>query len=738
MKNCFRCTILFLFLSSVIFAQRPVDYVNPFIGTGGHGHTYPGAVLPFGMVQLSPDNGTQGWDWCSGYNYSDSMIQGFSHTHLSGTGVGDLCDISVLPFVNVQPTNEKITSKFSHSTEKASPGYYAVQLEDFNIHAELTTSLRCGFHKYTFPKTDNATIRFDLGFAINYDRTVESFFKKINDSTFIGYRFSKGWADNSKVYFAVRLNKPVKNLVLIADKQTVAGSETKAIDVKAHLQFTTAAGEQILMKVGLSFANIEGALESLKEIRGWDFDAQKEAASNIWNKELSKIKISSNDLAFKQTFYTALYHTYIEPVRFDDALGHYKSVKGDVINGTNIYTVQSLWDTFRAANPLFTLTQTERVPFIINSYLAFYHQSGLLPVWDLHFNETNCMTGYHSVPIISDAILKGIKGFDYNDAFEAMKKSAAQNIRGSNFYREYGFLPQDKQEESVTITLEYAYDDWCIAQVAKRLNKMDDYKNFMKRSESWKNVFDSTVGFARPKNSDGKWVTSFNSFNQQVDGKNAFTEGNAWQHSWFMPHDVYGLMAKYRSKDDFKKKLDSLFIVEAPASKDLPPDVTGLIGQYAHGNEPSHHIVYLYNYIGLPEKTADLVHQICTTLYTNKTDGLCGNEDCGQMSAWYIFSALGFYPVNPASGEYVIGVPSADKAILNLSNGKTFTVIATGLSASNKYIQKVKLNGVQYNRSFIAHADILKGGTIEFMMADKPGTVWGRNETDLPGKNFKQ
>ena len=738
MKNSFRYTILFLFLSTVTFAQHPVDYVNPFIGTGGHGHTYPGAVLPFGMVQLSPDNGTEGWDWCSGYNYSDSMIQGFSHTHLSGTGVGDLCDISVLPMVNVQPTNEKIKCKFSHGTEKASPGYYAVQLEDFNIHAELTTSLRCGFHRYTFPKTENAMIRFDLGFAINYDRTVGSYFKKINDSTFIGYRFSKGWADNSKVYFAVRLNKPVKSLVLISDKQTVNASETKAVNVKAHLQFSTAAGEQILMKVGLSFANIEGALASLKEINGWDFDAQKSAAANIWNKELSKIKITSNDLAFKQTFYTALYHTYVEPVRFDDALGNYKSVKGDVVNGTNIYTVQSLWDTFRAANPLFTLTQTERVPSIINSYLAFYHQSGLLPVWDLHFNETNCMTGYHSVPIISDAILKGIKGFDYNDAFEAMKKSAAQNIRGANFYRQYGFLPQDKQEESVTITLEYAYDDWCIAQVAKRLNKTDDYKNFIKRSQSWKNVFDSTIGFARPKNSDGKWVTSFNSFNQQVDGKNAFTEGNAWQHSWFMPHDVYGLMAKYRSKDDFKKKLDSLFIVEAPASKDLPPDVTGLIGQYAHGNEPSHHIVYLYNYIGLPEKTADMVHQICTTLYSNKTDGLCGNEDCGQMSAWYVFSALGFYPVNPASGEYVIGVPSADKAILNLSNGKTFTVLATGLSASNKYIQNVKLNGVSYNRSFITHADILKGGTIEFTMAEKPGTVWGRKDADLPGKNFKQ
>ncbi|MDE3143938.1 MAG: GH92 family glycosyl hydrolase [Bacteroidota bacterium] len=737
MKNNIIAAIVFLGLTTPVFAQRTVDYVNPFIGTGGHGHTYPGAVLPFGMVQLSPDNGTQGWDWCSGYNYSDSMIQGFSHTHLSGTGVGDLCDISVLPMVNIQPSSGIVKSKFSHDQEKASPGYYSVLLKDFNVRAELTTSLRCGFHQYTFPKSDNAIIRFDLGFAINYDSNVESYFKKINDSTFIGYRFSKGWADNSKVYFAVRLSKPIKNLILISDKQSVDATETKGKDVKAQLQFSTVDGEKILMKVGLSFANTEGALESLKEISGWNFNAVKETAANVWNKELSKIKITSHDLAFKQTFYTALYHTYLEPVRFDDALGNYKSAKGNIVKGKNIYTVESLWDTFRAANPLFTLTQTERVPFIINSFLAFYHQSGLLPVWDLHFNETNCMTGYHAVPIIADAILKGIKGFDYADAFAAMKASANQNIRGTNFYRQYGFLPQDKLEESVTITLEYAYDDWCIAQVAKRLNSMDDYKIFMKRSESWKNVYDSTVEFARPKNSDGTWVTSFNSFNQQVDGKNAFTEGNAWQHSWFMPHDVYGLIAKYTSRNDFKNKLDSLFTVEAPASKDLPPDVSGLIGQYAHGNEPSHHIAYLYNYIGLPEKTADLIHQICNTLYTNKTDGLCGNEDCGQMSAWYVFSSLGFYPVNPASGEYVIGVPSADKASLQLSNGKTFTVIAKGLSKSNKYIQSMKLNGAVYNKSFITHADILKGGTIEFVMAEKPGNVWGRKDADLPGKNFK-
>jgi predicted alpha-1,2-mannosidase len=736
MKKFCITTIVFAFVSVNSFSQRVIDYVNPFIGTAGHGHTYPGATVPFGMVQLSPDNGTSGWDWCSGYNYSDSVIQGFSHTHLSGTGIGDLCDISVLPMADVAASSEKIKSKFSHQQEQASPGYYAVQLKDFNIKAELTTSLRCGFHQYTFPQTDNAIIRFDLGFAINWDSNVESYFKKIDDSTFVGYRFSKGWANDSRVYFAVKLSKPAKEVIAFADQQKINASEIRAKDIKANLVLATAGAEKVLMKVALSFASIDGALEGLKEIKGWNFNAVKEAAANNWEKELSKIKITSNDLAFKQTFYTALYHTYQAPVRFDDALGFYKGINAKVQKGNNVYSVESLWDTFRAANPLFTLTQTDRVPSIINSFLAFYHQSGLLPVWDLHFNETNCMTGYHAVPIVADAILKGIKGFDYNDAFEAMKASAGQNIRGTNFYRQYGYLPQDKEYESVTITLEYAYDDWCIAQVAKRLNKKEDYDIFLKRSTNWKNVFDSTIGFARPRNSDGKWVASFNSFNQKVDGHNAFTEGNAWQHSWFMPQDIYGLIAQYKNKDAFKNKLDSLFSVNAPEHTDLPDDVTGLIGQYAHGNEPSHHIAYLYNYIGLPEKSADIIHKIRSGLYTNKPDGLCGNEDCGQMSAWYVLSALGFYPVNPASGEYVIGVPSADKAELHLTNGKTFTVVAKGLSATNTYIKSIKLNGVVYNKSFIKHSSLLNGGVMEITMSDIPGTAWGRNEKDFPGKTI--
>ena len=733
MKRIALVIILIVYYSTG-FSQQAVDYVNPFIGTAAHGHTYPGATLPFGMVQLSPDNGTSGWDWCSGYNYSDSLIQGFSHTHLSGTGIGDLCDISVLPMVNRVPSIEKIKSRFSHQDELASPGYYAVQLKDFNVHAELTTTLRCGFHRYTFPQSNNAIIRFDLGFAINWDAPVDCYFSKINDTTFVGYRFSKGWADNQKVFFAVRLNKPVKAVILFADSLQVNGKEAKGKEVKANLQFATVADEKVLMKVGLSFANIEGAMEALKEIKDWNFDAVKKRAAEIWEKELSKVQITSKDLAFKQTFYTALYHSNLAPNRFDDALGNYKGVKGTIQKGKNIYTDESLWDTFRANNPLFTLLQADRVPHIINSFLAFYDQYGLLPVWDLEFNETNCMTGYNAVPIVADAILKGIGGFDEQKAFNAMKASANQDIRGTNFYRQYGYLPQDKEIESVTITLEYAYDDWCIAQVAKKLNHMDDFNTFNKRGQSWKNVFDSTVGFARPKNSDGQWVASFNPYNQKTDGRNAYTEGNAWQHSWFVPQDIYGLIQQFGTKDRFVKKLDSLFTVSSTKG-DQPDDVSGLIGQYAQGNEPSHHIAYLYNYAGLPEKTADRVREICTTLYTNKTDGLCGNEDCGQMSAWYVFSSIGFYPVNSASGEYVIGVPSADKAVLQLANGKTFSVVAKYLSKENKYIREVKLNGHDYTKSYITHATILKGGTLEISMGTIPGSRWGRSESNLPGKN---
>jgi predicted alpha-1,2-mannosidase len=721
-----------IFSASTTFSQKLVDYVDPFIGTGGHGHTYPGATLPFGMVQLSPDNGTQGWDWCSGYNYSDNKIAGFSHTHLSGTGVGDLCDISVLPITGREPDTTKLKSSFSHADEKASPGYYSVKLKDFNVQAELTSTVRCGMHKYTFPASKNASIRFDLGFAINSDRTTETYFRRVNDSTFVGHRFSTGWAKNQKVFFAVRTSKPVESLTIFGDKKKANSDEVHAKDLMAYLNFTTAANEVIMMKVGLSFADIDGAVESLNEIRTWEFDLVKQSAADTWERELRKIQIKTNDNSVKKTFYTALYHTYLAPVIFSDRFGNYKGIKGDVKNGKMITTIQSLWDTFRAANPLLTITQTEFVPAIINSYLAFYDQHGLLPVWDLHFNETNTMTGYHAVPIIADAILKGIKGFDYEKAYTAMKASANQNIRGSNYYREYGFLPQDKEHESVTITLEYAFDDWCIAEVARRLGKADDVATFNKRAQSWKHLYDKETGFFRAKTSDNKWVTPFDPYKSDYGNKTPYTEGNAWQHSFFVPHDVEGLKRSFTNKNGLLNKLDSLFTISSAVSASAPPDISGLIGQYAHGNEPSHHIAYMYNYLQQPAKTAEKVRNIMSTLYTTKPDGLSGNEDCGQMSAWYIFSAIGFYPVNPASGEYVIGSPLVNESIMFLPNGKSFRVMAVNNSEKNIYIQQATLNGKRYNKSFITHADLLNGGVLQLTMGNKPGKKWGTKIEDVP------
>lgn len=738
MKKIMLATTLLL-ITTLHAQQRLVDFVNPFVGTGGHGHTYPGATMPFAMVQLSPDNGRGGWDWTSGYHYSDSLIQGFSHTHLSGTGIGDLCDISVLPMVDVKPSSTKLQSKFSHKQETAKPGYYAVQLKDFDIWTELTTTIRCGFHRYTFPESKQAIIRFDLGFAINWDETTNGYFKKINDTTFIGYRFSTGWAKDQKIFFAVQLNKPIKKLSLFANDVLVDSSQTNAKNVQACLEFTTRKGEKVLMKVGLSTADIEGALESLNEIPHWDFDKVKLDAENIWERELRKLQIRTDNVALKQTFYTALYHTYLAPNRLSDRYGNYKGTNGTVKNGKSIYSIHSLWDTFRAANPLLTLTQTELIPAFINSYLIFYEQHGTLPVWDLQFNETNCMTGYHAVPIIADAILKGITGFDYNKAYEAMKTSANQNIRATDLYRAYKFVPQDKAGSSVTITMEYAFDDWCIAQVAKRLGHSGDYREFMKRGLYWRNVFDKKTGFARPKNSDGKWVVPFDPLIAEHNpDKAAYTEGNAWQHSWFVPHDVYGLINYMGGANRFVAKLDALFTADtALKGSHIPPDITGLIGQYAHGNEPSHHIAYLYNYAGYPEKTADRVREICNTLYNNTPEGLSGNEDCGQMSAWYIFSVLGFYPVNPANGEYVMSVPLVQESALQLPDGKLFRIITKEASTKNKYIKQVLLNGEVYTKSYIKHFDILKGGILEIILADEPGKNFGKAVDDLPGRSLK-
>ena len=732
---------ILLILPFLAQAQQLTKYVDPFIGTGGHGHTYPGATVPFGMVQLSPDNGTQGWDWCSGYHYSDSMIAGFSHTHLTGTGIGDWCDISVMPSNGlIDDTISLYRQKFSHSNEKASPGYYAVKLDN-GISAAFTATERCGLHQYIFPSGSQPVIRFDLGFAINWDAPVSTMIQQINDSTIAGYRYSKGWANNQRIYFAARTSVPFNKLYLADDKTTVDGKSQMGKKIKGQLVFADLKGKPLLMKVALSSTNMQKAIAALNEIKGWNFAAVKKSAENKWEKELQKITITSKDEQAKRIFYSALYHTCLAPVLYSDADGEYSTGTSEGTKkmpaGKQRYTEFSLWDTFRALNPLFTVTQPARLPDLINTMLSFYDETGLLPVWDLSSCETNCMTGYHAVPVVADAILKNVKGFNVEKAFVAMKKSAMQNVRGTDLYRQYGYIPQDKYGSSVTVTVEYAYDDWCIAQVAKKLGRMDDYKVFMERSASWKKLFDQSTGFIRAKNSDGNWVTPFDPYLSEHDEQKAmYTEGNAWQHSFFVPHDVKGLAEAHGSNEQFIKKLDSLFTVSSVLTgENASPDVSGLIGQYAHGNEPSHHIAYMYNYVGAAWKTQEKVRMIIDSMYHDRPDGYAGNEDCGQMSAWGVWSMTGIYPGNPSGGQYVFGSPYFNEVKFNLPGNKVFTIVTKNGGKDHPYIRSVRLNNKPYNKTYIDHSILINGGVLEFVMGDKPNTLFGKDPASWPASS---
>ncbi|PTS98716.1 alpha-mannosidase [Pedobacter sp. HMWF019] len=718
--------LAFLFFVGTAKSQTKLtQYVDPFIGTGGHGHTFPGATVPFGMVQLSPDNpkkGTSAWDWTSGYNYSDHTITGFSHMHLSGTGIGDWYDISVMPQIKLTTdTADHGQVTFDHKNESASPGYYRVKMDN-GINVALTASERCGFHSYTFPAHTQPVIKIDLGYHINWDKPTATYIKKVNDSTLVGYRYSTGWAKTQRVYFAVKTSVPFQKFYLNVDGTAYDDTEAKGSSVLAQLLFSE--NKEIKMKVALSTVNTDKALLALQEIKGWSFEKAKQKAESKWEHELAKVQIKSDDLKLKRIFYTALYHTCIAPTLYSDTDGTYQNAKGEIHKmpaGQQRYTAYSLWDTFRALNPLFTLTQNERYLGILNSMLAFYKENGLLPVWDLSSDETNTMTGYHAVPVLADAILKDIKGIDVKLAYEAMKKSAMQDIRGSNYYRQYGYVPQDKYGSSVTITLEYAYDDWCIAKVAKKLNLRKDYDYFIKRSTFWQPLFDTRIGFARAKNADGSWVTPFDPYYSEHDPDKAmFTEGNAWQHTFFVPHDVNGLAKKYGSNENFVKKLDSLFSVSSKMTgENQSPDVSGMIGQYAHGNEPSHHIAYLYDYVGKSWKTQERIRMIVDSMYHDQPDGIAGNEDCGQMSAWAVWSIAGMYPVNPASGHYMFGSPSADEVNIAVPAGK-FTIKAKNNSKQNVYIQSTRLNGQPYTKNYITHQQLLKGGVLEFVMGPKP------------------
>ncbi len=731
--------LLFLILQFIScnspYYQGNSKFVNPFIGTGGYGHTYPGATLPFGMVQLSPDTRLDGWDGCSGYHYSDSIIYGFSHTHLSGTGCSDYGDILFMPTVGkVQVYNGSAgdyengyCSLFSHKNEISNAGYYSVLLDKYKIKAELTSTTRVGIHSYTFPKSDNANVIIDL---FHRDKVIDSYIKFIGDDEIEGFRRSEAWAKDQYVYFVAKFSKPYINKGIIKDDLNVQGkSEASGTNIKAFVNFRTESNEQIVIKVAISGVSIEGARKNLEtEANSWDFEEYKINAFKAWDTVLSKIQIEGNNVQ-KTIFYTALYHSYVSPNVYSDVDGKYRGRVNKIHNTKNYtqYTVFSLWDTYRALHPLMTILEPEKTSDFINTFLAQYKEGGLLPVWELSANETNCMIGYHAVPVIYDAWAKGIKGFDANIAFEAMKTSANQQNAGLISYFKNGCVLATDEGESVSKTLEYAYDDWCIAMMAKSLNKIDDYKIFIERAQFYKNVFDDSTGFMRAK-MNGTWFSPFKPNEVNFN----YTEANSWQYSFYAPQDINGLINLHGSKTNFSNKLDSLFLADKKTSGREQADITGLIGQYAHGNEPSHHIAYLYNFVGKPFKTQEIVHKIQTDFYKNSPDGLIGNEDCGQMSAWYVFSALGFYPVTPGSNIYIIGTPIFSKSEINFKNGKIFKIIAKNISKNNFYIQSAKLNGKEYNKSFIKHSDIISGGELVFEMGAKPSNKWCIADENCP------
>jgi len=719
------CTILLAACSGtapkLAKEDRLTAFVNPFIGTADHGHTYPGAAYPFGQIQLSPDNGTQGWDWCSGYHYSDSTVVGFSHLHLSGTGIGDLADISFMPvstevsFREGEKNNDFIqryAGKYNHNQEVATPGYYSVILKNNGIKAEFTVTERVGLHRYSFPKGSENNLLINLVFAINWDKPYQTTLNIVDSLLVTGSRLSHGWAADQHVFFAVRFSKPIVKSVI-----TNVGGEGRTV---GYFKFRE---KQVMAKVGVSSVSVENALANLDgSLKGWDFEATKKGASDAWEKELSKIRIQSNDSVQKTIFYTALYHTMVAPALFSDANGEFKGVKGDVqkASGYNRYTVFSLWDTYRALHPLFTLTQPSRVNDMVKSMLDHYKQTDLLPVWELEGNETFCMVGNHSIPVIAEAILKGIGDFDQQLAFEAMKVTSMHDRDGMGLYDKLGYMPADKVQQSVAKSLEVAIDDWCVAAVAQKLGKNEDAAYFGKRAESFKAYFDKETGFMHGKLSNGQWTTPFDPAFSKHEGSD-YTEGNGWQYLWLVPQNVPGLIELLGGKEPFAKKLEQLFNVEEGVKgKEASSDISGLIGAYAHGNEPGHHTTFLFNYAGRAWRTQELNRQIQTTMYTNKPDGLCGNEDCGQMSAWYVFSAMGIYPVNPSELKYQFGSPLVQEAKLEIAKGKYFTMKAPLASVASKYIQEVKLNGKVLNRSFITHQEIIDEGLLEFTMGTQP------------------
>lgn len=720
MKNLYYIGIVLLTLVSCNSQPEQkwlTDYVNPLIGSGGHGHVFVGASVPFGMVQLGPTSISQTWDWCSGYHQDEASVIGFSHTHLSGTGIGDLFDVTVMPVTgkviyargNIEEPESGLWSMADRTQEIAEAGYYAVPLTRYGIKAELTATSRVGMHRYTFPEATDAAIVIDLQNGGCWDRTTEAFMQAEGDNRIVGYRRSRGWAADQHVYFVAELSKPFSNF-------TLNGPD----NLYGRVSFATVQGEEVLMKVAISPVSIDGARLAIQsEMPGWDFDVTREDARRLWNNELGRIRIESPCDELKRVFYTAMYHTMMAPALFNDVDGKYRGADGNIYHSpTPRYTNFSLWDTYRAKHPLMTIMQPEKAGQFVASMIDICDRQGNLPVWHLWGNETNCMVGDPGIPVVADAIVKGIGGFDRERAFEAIKLTAANPERGKDLRHTYGYIPCNLFNEAVAYDMEYALADGAAANAAKALDRLEDYEHFTRMSHSYRTYFDPAIGFIRGVDDKGEFRTPFNPYyaSHRADD---YCEGNAWQYTWLVPHDMVEYAAMFGSREACIARLDSLFLAPSTIAGDPSPDISGMIGQFAHGNEPSHHILYLYAMLGESHKTARRVREVMKNQYHASPDGLSGNEDMGQMSAWYILSALGLYEVEPASGRYWFGSPIIDRAELTVEGG-TFSIIVINNSAENIYIKSAELNGQPYILPYINHSDIAMGGTLTLVMSNEP------------------
>ena len=738
-QSCIFTLVILLLVSCNLNQNKELntDYsllVNPFIGTDFTGNTYPGAQMPFGMVQLSPDNGLPGWDRIAGYYYPDSTIAGFSHTHLSGTGAGDLYDISFMPVTlpyNKVDAPLGIHSKFTHDNETAHAGYYQVYLNDYDINVELTATDRCGIQRYTFPEAQSAVL-LDLNKAMNWDATIDTKIEIIDSVTIGGYRYSTGWANDQRLYFYTRFSRPFASYQLDSIPLFKNGKKD-GMGMIAQFNFPTKTNDQLTISTALSAVSMEGAKNNLMaEVTDDSFDRYTALAKNKWNKHLSVIEVDGNNQDDLVNFYTALYRSMLAPTLYNDVDGQYRGADKQIhqADGWNNYSTFSLWDTYRAAHPLFTYTQPERVNDMVKSFLAFYEQNGRLPVWNFQGCETDMMIGYHAVPVIADAYLKGIGDFDARKALEACVATAnIDEYRGLKEYKQLGYVPFDLNDPynaenwSLSKTMEYAFDDYCIAQMAQSLGEEEIANTFYNRAQHYKNIYNPVSTFMQPRDSKGAFQSNFNA----EDYTEHICESNAWQYFWSVQHDAEGLIDLVGGKDRFKQKLDSMFTFNPSADADLPIFSTGMIGQYVHGNEPSHHVIYLYNKIGYPEMTQYYAAKVMNELYRNEPAGLCGNEDCGQMSAWYVFSAMGFYPLNPVDGTYEIGTPLFKNVKLNLNNGKTFSITAHNLNKENIYIQSIKLDGEPYTHTYLTHQQIMDGAHFEFEMSNTPKSIYNKD-----------